>query len=71
MLTDMLSHCNPYIGLYQTAREQLLALQDRLTPVDVLFTAQMRLIQEVGADRRRENLPTASEVAAIIPDIGP
>ena len=71
MLTDMLSRCNPYIGLYQTAREQLLALQHRLTPVDVLFTAQMRLIQEVGADRRRENLPTASEVAAIIPDIGP
>jgi hypothetical protein len=39
--------------------------------VDVLFTAQMRLIQEVGADRQRENLPTVSEVAAIIPDISP
>ena len=26
MLTNMLSHYNPYIGLYQTAQEQLLAL---------------------------------------------
>ncbi|KAH8702200.1 hypothetical protein BGW36DRAFT_356334 [Talaromyces proteolyticus] len=41
------------------------------TPDNVLLTAQLRLIQEVGSDRRRENLPTVSEVAAIIPDIGP
>ena len=39
--------------------------------MDVLFTAQMRLIQEVGANHQQENLPTASKVAAIIPDIGP
>src|SRR5271170_804225 len=71
MLTDMMRRCNPFIGVYTMAREQLQALERRLTPVDLLFTAEMRLIQEVGADRRRENLPTASEVAAIIPDIGP
>jgi hypothetical protein len=71
MLTDMLQRCNPFISIYATAREQLLALEQRLTPVEVLFTAEMRLIQEVGADHRRENLPTTSEVAAIIPDSGP
>jgi len=71
MLTDMMRRCNPFIGVYTMAREQLQALESRLTPVELLFTAEMRLIQEVGADRRRENLPTASEVAAIIPDIGP
>ena len=31
----------------------------------------MKLIMEAGADRRRENLPTATEVAAVIPDIEP
>jgi hypothetical protein len=71
MLTDVLHRCNPYICLYKTAREQLLQLESRCTPVTVLLTPELRLVQEVGADRRRENLPTASEVAAIIPDIGP
>jgi hypothetical protein len=31
----------------------------------------MRLIQEVGTNHQQENLPTASEVAVIIPDISP
>ena len=70
-LTHMLYQCNPFIGIYTTAREQLLALERRLTPVQVLFTPEMRLVMDYGADRRRENLPTSSEVAAIIPDLGP
>ena len=53
----------------QSAREQLLALERRPTPVQVLFTPEMRLVMDYGADRR-ENLPTSSEVAAIIPDLG-
>jgi hypothetical protein len=71
MLTEMLRDCNPWIQLYRTAREQLQANEERPTPVDVVLTAELRLIQEVGADRRRENLPTASEIAAVIPDVGP
>jgi hypothetical protein len=71
MLTEMLKGCNPYIPLYETAREQLHVNEQRPTPVDVVLTAELRLIQEVGADRRRENLPRASEIAAIIPDVGP
>lgn len=37
----------------------------------MVLTAELRLIQEVGTDRRRENLPMATEVAAIIPNVGP
>ena len=35
------------------------------------LTAEMGLAMQPGADRRRENLPTASEVAAIVPDVRP
>ena len=34
----------------------------------IILNLQMRLILEVGADRRRKNLPTSDEVAVIIPD---
>jgi hypothetical protein len=70
-LTNMLYRSNPFIGVYTTAREQLQALEQRLTPADLLFTAEMRLVMDVGADSHCENLLTASEVAAIIPDLRP
>jgi hypothetical protein len=38
---------------------------------DATLRANMTLVMDPGADRRRENLPTASEVAAIMPDVGP
>jgi hypothetical protein len=63
--------CNPFIGVYIMAQEQLQALEIRLTPVDLLFIAEMQLIQEVSANHHRENLLTTSKVAAIIPDISP
>jgi hypothetical protein len=63
-LTDMLSDCNPFISLYRTARERL---QDQPANSRLLLNPQMRLVMESGADRRRENLPTANEVTAIIP----
>jgi len=31
----------------------------------------LALVMQPGADRRRENLPTVSEVAAIVPDARP
>ena len=63
-----MSQCNSYISIYKTVHEQLPALESCSTPADLFFTANLKLILE---DHRRENLPTASEVAAIIPDIGP
>jgi hypothetical protein len=66
-ITEMLHEIrNPYIGLYKTAWERL--RQSFGNPIRILLNPQMRLIIETGADRRRENLPTANEVAAIIPD---
>ena len=32
----------------------------------MVLNLQMHLVMEIGADRRRENLPTADEVAVII-----
>jgi hypothetical protein len=64
-LDAMLRHCNPFIGIYTTAHERFLAQNG---PFRILLSLQMRLIMETGADRRRENLPTANEVALVIPD---
>ena len=56
-----------FIPIYRHAHEQMAALgADRAS-----LTADLRLVMEPGADRRRENLPTASEVAVIVPDVGP
>ena len=61
---------NPWVGIYQTAREQLRAVQHRLTPFNFRVTPQLRLIMERGADSRRQNLPTCDEIAAILPPLG-
>jgi Helitron helicase-like domain at N-terminus len=70
-LTDVLREVNPYIDLYKTARDQLVTMEAYSSPDHTPLTAQLGLVMEAGADRRRENLPTASEVAGIIPDMGP
>jgi len=61
---------NPFPRIYKFAGERLREAELRSSPTDmqVVLNPQMRLIMERGADRRRENLPTADEVAAIIPD---
>ena len=58
---------NPFIALYQTARERLQA-QPVTTPSRIILNPQMQLILEAGANRRRKNLLTSDEVAVIIPD---
>jgi Helitron helicase-like domain at N-terminus len=69
-LTEVLQSVNPYIDLYKTAREQLVTMESH-TGAHASLTAELALAMDPGADRRRENLPTASEVAAIVPDVGP
>jgi hypothetical protein len=61
----MLTDCNPFIKIYKTARERLLAQQGDFR---LLLNPQLRLVVQSGADRRRENLLTATELAGIIPD---
>jgi hypothetical protein len=66
-LTGILEEVNQYIPIYRTARELMAASR-----IDfAALRANMTIVMEPGADRRRENLPTASEVAAIVPDVGP
>ena len=66
-LTAMLYECNPFIAIYKTAFERL---QDpgNSPEIRLILNPQMRLLLEEGADRRRNNLPTADQVAIIIPD---
>jgi hypothetical protein len=64
-LTGVLEEVNPFIPIYRTAPEQMTAAGSAYA----LLTADLTLVMEPGADRRRENLPTASEVAAIVPDV--
>jgi hypothetical protein len=69
-LTEVLQLVNPYIDLYKTAREQLVTMESH-TGAHASLTAELALAMEPGADRRHENLPTTSEVAAIVPDVSP
>jgi len=66
----MLHKCNPFIPIYQTAKERLdnanMDTSDEITGVDL--NPQSQLIIESGADRPRCNLPTSNEVAMIIGD---
>lgn len=65
-LGQVLTDCNPFIHIYQTARERL---ADQLPgQFRLLLNPQVRLVMETGADRRRENLPTSDELAVILPD---
>jgi hypothetical protein len=61
----MLTEHNPFITVYQTARERLARQKGDFR---LLLNPQMRLVLQTGADRRRENLPTATELAGILPD---
>lgn len=61
----MITDHNPFTRMYKTARERLATQQGDFR---ILISPQMRLILQSGADRRRENLPTATELAGILPD---
>jgi hypothetical protein len=54
---------SPFIPIYRNAHEEMAAAG----AAHASLTADLNLVIEPGADRRRENLPTASEVAAIVP----
>ena len=63
----MLHDINPFISLYKTAKERLDTGGMEGEEMRVLLNPQLRLILEVGADKRRHNLPTSDEVAMVIP----
>lgn len=57
---DMLKELNPYVKKYRSARERL-----DTNPEDAFH---MRIISDILKDGRTYNTPTASEVAALIPE---
>ena len=67
-LTLMLHECNPFIEIYQTAKERLNAasINTESGITRIVLNPQLQLIVESGADKRRCNLPTSNEVAMII-----
>lgn len=68
-LTNMLHECqNPFTQYYKTAQKCLGSYRQSQGPMRMILNPQMLLIMETGADQRRENLPTANEIAVLIPD---
>ena len=69
--TTYIHQHNPFPQIYKFAAERMRETRTKSSAADgiqVILNPQMRLVVEKGADKRRENLPTADEVAAIIPD---
>ena len=64
----MLQEVSPLIQLYLTAREWFAQLSEQEPNLRIILDPRLSLIVEFGADRRRENLPTANEVAMILPE---
>lgn len=64
----MLQNCNLFIHIYKTAAERIQSHTDLRDKICVILNSQMRLLLEIGADKRQSNLPTANEVAIIIPN---
>lgn len=65
---------NPFYQYYRTARESLQisnsqqAAHSPLPERRAIINANLQLIMQDGADRRRENLPTVQEFAMVMPD---
>ena len=67
-LTMMLHQSNPLIQIYLTVREGFAEISGTEDNCRLILNPQLHLIVERGADRRRENLPTADEVSTILPE---
>nr|ABD65060.1 hypothetical protein 27.t00039 [Brassica oleracea] len=60
LLKNMLDQCNPHVKAFRSARERF--------DVEGSTGYRMRLIESRQSDGRTHNLPTANEVAALIPE---
>jgi hypothetical protein len=67
-LTVELKRYNPFIGIYKTAREQLVEAAQRQALIDVILSPGLRIILQEKFDPRMHNLPARTEVAAFIPN---
>ena len=67
-ITEELMICNPFIGIYKSAKERLDITTPNEQMLRIILNPQLKLIVEYGADKRQANLPTSQEIAIIIPD---
>jgi hypothetical protein len=65
-LDVMIRQFNPHYRIFKTARE-VLSETSNSQSTRILIMPRLQLIMEKGADRRRENLPVADEIALLIP----
>ena len=68
-ITGFLHSENPHVQRYQTAQERIQEAAVHSRTVQVRLNPRMEVVVQEGADLRRENLPVANEVAAIIPNV--
>lgn len=64
-LSEFLHANNPLASIYRSARDRLHDLSVQTNRI--ILSPQMRLVVDVNADLRRENLPTGDEIALLIP----
>ena len=64
----MFDECNPFIEIYQIAKERLNAASINADSgiTRIVLYLQLQFIVASGADKRRCNLPTSNEIAMII-----
>ena len=68
-LTEVLYDCHPFINIYKTAAKRIQFLTTNTTKkIHIILNPQMKLLLELGVDRRCSNLLTIDEVAIILPD---
>jgi len=67
-ITEMLYSCSPWIQISRTAFEQLAEQAVIPGEYSIVLNPQLQLIVNSGADSRRANLSTATEVAMIVPE---
>lgn len=66
-ITTLMEQTNPFVEYYHTALRSLQE-SEREGSLRVVLNPEFHLILEPHTDRRRYNLPTASEFAIVIPD---
>ena len=67
-IMEMLYSCSPWIQIYCTAFEQLAEQAVIKGEYSIVLNPQLQLIVNSGADSRRANLATATEVVMIVPE---
>jgi len=67
-LARVFQEVNPFIAYYKSAREHLLTSRREQGAARAILNPRFELVLETHLDRRRYNLPVASEFAVVLPN---